>query len=737
MASTSFKRQKHQREQLLSARLKRYESLLHANGIDLAQIADPSNPDPTEAITKPETIESVDPRGQLHTPVSPSTAPTESTEPQTTVFQPQLLFGQNGAKLVDNNLWSRVAEEIQDDVDDGQDDSSDAASDAETSYSNYAYVLGADPFQPAFSHPPDQHSLYLWHAFLRNVNPLTKLVHVPTLQPAFEKARANINHIPSGFEALMYAIYSISILSLSDQECDDVLGQSRKTIHRYYVSATKAALARAKFMSSTSIVVLQALILHILSIRDSYHFRALWTLTGLAIRIAQVAGLHVDGTLLGLSPFESEIRRRIWWQLTLNDFRAAELCGQAKFRNLELDETSPRKPANVDDSDLFPSMTELPQESAKPTEMLWCVIRADMIRFAAGPIFKSQRQPNPAFTSEEYAALDDLKSKDEFSRQLEDRLETKYLRFCDPSQPLHLLASIVGRVATNIIRFVSHHPRRWAKQKEVPQSERQLLWDVVTRLLEQYNMAQSTPQLRRFAWNAPYFIQWQAVIHLMDTLRAEPLRADAEKAWKLIDVLYENNFEMLLSNKETIYVAVGNLCLKAYNARLAALQEQGHAQSDVPAYIVKLRNQREEAKLRRQFSVAKRQASVNPSDQMAGSKMSPSTISNVGDVHTGHRSKPDGRDGRSGVWPQEGNSRTGDDAFWLSSHTGGNVVSHDGAHDIETILAQELATDNLNNDIINWEQWDVWLGSGSSMAMGLVEQPHGFADRTATSELTS
>jgi hypothetical protein len=48
-------------------------------------------------------------------------------------------------------------------------------------------------------------------------------------------------------------------------------------------------------------------------------------------------GMHLDGILLGLSPFETEIRRRIWWQLRMYDFRAAELSGQAKFRDFELD----------------------------------------------------------------------------------------------------------------------------------------------------------------------------------------------------------------------------------------------------------------------------------------------------------------------------------------------------------------------------------------------------------------
>lgn len=90
--------------------------------------------------------------------------------------------------------------------------------------------------------------------------------------------------------------------------------------------------------------------------------------------------------------------------------------------------------------------------------------------------------------------------------------------------------------------------------------EQQLVWSIAIQLLEQYSMMQSSPQLRRFAWNVPYFIQWHAVIHLLDTLRANPLHIGAVKAWRLIDTLYQNNSEMLLGIKRPIFVAVGNLC---------------------------------------------------------------------------------------------------------------------------------------------------------------------------------
>jgi hypothetical protein len=114
-----------------------------------------------------------------------------------------------------------------------------------------------------------------------------------------------------------------------------------------------------------------------------------------------------------------------------------------------------------------------------------------------------------------------------------------------------------------------------------------------------------SPQLRCFAWNVPYFIQWHAVIHVLDMLRTDPLHPDAVKAWRLIDTMYKINSEMLLSTDKPIFIAVGNLCLKAFSARTTALTKEKRALSDPPEYITKLQEQRQGAKTRREAEIAK------------------------------------------------------------------------------------------------------------------------------------
>ena len=591
------------------------------------------------------------------------------------------------------------------------------------SHDDFAYVLGWATPNTTLLHPPSQIIRQLWQIFVEKVNPLFKIIHVPSLQPALEKAITNIEQIPRGFEALMFAIYSMAVTSLTKDECKEKLGESQASLRRRYVTATKAALSRARFMSTTSIVVLQALLLHIFSIRDNHEPRAIWSLTGAMIRIADGMGMQLDGSLLGLSPFETELRRRIWWQIKMHDFRAAELGGQAKLRYFEVDDTTPKKPANVNDSDLHPTMLQAPHESTKATEMIWVMFRSELANFAASQKVKMQKKGKAMFSSEEYPAMDDLKMKDEFISKLEDMLEAKYLRFCDPSQPLQFLTLVMGRASINLMRFLSHHPRRWAKLDKVPASEQDYVWNVTLQLLEHYRIVQTNPQLHLFAWNTPYFIQWHAVIHMLDTLRADPLHLDAAKAWGLIDALYENNSEMLLSTNRPIFVAVGNLCLKAFNARVAALTREDKQLSDPPEYIAKLQEQRQAAKARRGTVSAKireqgnhygeKRSIAKETDvacQATTSTSTPMSTETLVDNQPQHYSVP-----AQQADPVHESIWTGDDAYWLKDamddcvFTSGPTDAID--QDMDAILAQDAWFDTPNSEGIDWAQWDAWQGN--------------------------
>lgn len=71
----------------------------------------------------------------------------------------------------------------------------------------------------------------------------------------------------------MFAMFGAAIMTLKDDECQRRFQESRRSILSRFTTATEAALSRAKFMATTSLIVLQALVIHLFSVRDLYEPR--------------------------------------------------------------------------------------------------------------------------------------------------------------------------------------------------------------------------------------------------------------------------------------------------------------------------------------------------------------------------------------------------------------------------------------------------------------------------------
>ncbi|KAK7214682.1 hypothetical protein V2G26_002685 [Clonostachys chloroleuca] len=158
--------------------------------------------------------------------------------------------------------------------------------------------------------PPPSHVLCLWQVFLDRVNPVTKLIHVPSVQPYLAQATAPWPWLPENIEALLFAIYAVAVVALDDNECISMVGSPKNALFQRYTSTLRSGLHRARFLKTTDIVILQALTLHLLSLHGRHDAHVTCVLSGVCIRIAQKMGLHRDGQLLGLPPFDTEMRSR-------------------------------------------------------------------------------------------------------------------------------------------------------------------------------------------------------------------------------------------------------------------------------------------------------------------------------------------------------------------------------------------------------------------------------------------
>lgn len=111
--------------------------------------------------------------------------------------------------------------------------------------------------------------------------------------------------------ALLFGIYCVVITSMSVAKVQATFQDSKDCLLSRYRCGLERALGHAGLLNTQEMNTLQAFVLLIVCIRRDDDSRTVWTLVGLAIRLAIGMGLQHDGTKFKLNPLETELRRRL------------------------------------------------------------------------------------------------------------------------------------------------------------------------------------------------------------------------------------------------------------------------------------------------------------------------------------------------------------------------------------------------------------------------------------------
>jgi len=109
-------------------------------------------------------------------------------------------------------------------------------------------------------HPNPVRIFWLWQKYLDNVNSLVKILHVQTSQQMIIEASTDLTTVAPDVEALMFAIYSSALASISNQECQKTMGEPLDVLIERFTSLTQQALMNAGFLRSFSLTTLQAFV---------------------------------------------------------------------------------------------------------------------------------------------------------------------------------------------------------------------------------------------------------------------------------------------------------------------------------------------------------------------------------------------------------------------------------------------------------------------------------------------
>lgn len=128
---------------------------------------------------------------------------------------------------------------------------------------NAELILPASPGSSSLEdlQPEPVQAFRLWQMFLDRVNPLMKIIHVPTLQPYVTQATGDMSSIPMNYQALLFAVYLMATISLSELECKQMLGTSRDNALHKFTAGTRLALIRFDLLRNYDMAALQAMLL--------------------------------------------------------------------------------------------------------------------------------------------------------------------------------------------------------------------------------------------------------------------------------------------------------------------------------------------------------------------------------------------------------------------------------------------------------------------------------------------
>lgn len=323
-------------------------------------------------------------------------------------------------------------------------------------------------------------------------------------------------------------------------------------------------------------------------VRKFYRSDALWILSGVAIRLARKMGLHRDGMRLGLSPFETEMRRRLWVHIAHVDFRTADVLGMKP--SLDLSTADAKVPLNIEDEDLQPDMIELPAERKGVTSITPCLLRCEIV----GILCSSSPIAGDMGWDVLYSPDVSLAKKDSIIKNIENTLETKYMRYCDPTNSLHYFISIMIRSGICKLTLLAHSLRQFAnKSVKVPQSERDIVFSNAIKLLEYVNVLRGGYHgVEKYLWMIGTSYLWNVMLYLLIEIRHRKTGPEVDKSWRLIGVVFSERIEQLDESARAVFRALGKWTLEVWDDHVAASKSAGLPRPSPPEYIEEIRRAR-------------------------------------------------------------------------------------------------------------------------------------------------
>ena len=484
----------------------------------------------------------------------------------------RLVLDHGKSRYVNNNFWANLSNEVEDiksilhdesDLENEPLSPGTSPSMSPGSHQTFVFHSASPDHERNLVFPPPNVIQLYWDKYVENVDPLVKMLHLPSMRNLISKIKEDPAAIPRHHEPLIWSIFYASVTSLSCEELRTTVGEDKLIIQSQYRRAVERSLAKEHFLSTEEVVVLQALVLFLLSLRRNEHPRVLWSLTGLIVRIAMTMGLHRDGSYFDLSLFDTEVRRRLWWQICNLDVRLSEDHGSDPGILEHSFDT--QYPLNINDTEFGPDMPETTTDQQGVTDMTFSLIRFEVANTFrrlsyCPPRSESSKEKWPHFKIEE---------KEQWIEECHRSLEEKYLRYCDMTIPMHWVIGTVARLIMAKMWLLIYQPyQRLDGGASLSQDTRDRLFITSLESIEYALLLEKEVRTVKWGWLFKSYSQWHALAFLLSELCHRTKGPTVHRAWLAIDqTILEMQNRVPHHRREAIWRPLGRLLTKAKAAR--------------------------------------------------------------------------------------------------------------------------------------------------------------------------
>ncbi|KAH8897233.1 hypothetical protein GQ53DRAFT_712959 [Thozetella sp. PMI_491] len=483
-----------------------------------------------------------------------------------------------------NPLISQLAQPIKD-----EEEQSPKGDESSNSYSMLIPIHLHNPPDQLERHPHPKNAFKLWQSFVDNVNPLTKIIHAPTLQEKILGAVWSVESATRTLEATMFAVYALGVVSMKPADCLHLFGESRGILLARFRTGALQALSSIDLLSTRDLDVIQSLALILMIDHQSELSK---TAVALALRIAHKMGLHRAAADSSISLFQQEMQVRLWWYIRGLNSRVRRSMGLLSTVD---DLCNVRLPMNVNDADLHPHMTNPPTvQYTAATEMVYCLMKYDLWNFVRKP--PKSRASNSLNPREDATKLVKSTSPESMTRkrtllaEVESLLREKYLEHLDSNIPLQRLSIAIANITVHRQRFVMFHPRNQPEcGRFMSEDDQDLVFESSVRLLELDREVRSTSFSTSLLDHMTCRTQVEALVYMVSELRQRATGLFAERAWAVLEAMHSEQASVLQGDHK-FYIALADLTLEAWETRWHAIKLR---LADVPRFIELLQSVRE------------------------------------------------------------------------------------------------------------------------------------------------